>query len=109
MAGREDLSDERDPNPDKRADRAEGEIAVERLEGRSFAGANVANAQRDQAAGRRDGPARGNRSDDVQAGDRSGETAALEGEAEDADRAHRVNSARTGLDAERRAETGEQL
>ena len=109
MAGRKDLSDERDPNRDKRADRAEGEIAGERIDGRSFAGANVANAQRDQAAGRRDGPARGNRSDDVQAADRSEQTAAAEGEADDAGRAHRVNSARTGLDAERRAETGEQL
>ena len=44
MAGRKDLSDERDPNPDKRADRAEGEIAEERIEGRSFAGVNFAKA-----------------------------------------------------------------
>jgi hypothetical protein len=108
MLEREDLNDERNPNPDKREQYQQPELTSERIPGRSFAGENVAATQRDQARTRNSGPPdRGNRTDDVQASDRAG--AVAEGEADDADRAHRANSARTGLDAERRAETDENL
>ena len=111
MAGRTDIGDAQDPNPNKRQQYQQPDLKSERIEGRSFAGENVAAAERQQRADdRNSGPAdRGNRTDDVQASDRGGESARTEGEAGDADRARRVYAARTGLDAERRAETDENL
>jgi hypothetical protein len=111
MLERKDLGDERDPNPDKREQYQQPELTSEDIPGRSFAGENMAADQRHQARTRTSGPPdRGNRTDDVQESDRtSAGSAAVEGEADDADRARRTNSARTSLDAERRAETDENL
>ena len=111
MIERTDIGDERDPNPDKRKDHQGPELREERIPGRSFADTNIAADQRrfQDADDRNSGPAdRGNRTDDVQASDRMGAGTA-EGDIGDSDVAHRANSARTGLDAERRAETGENL
>ena len=110
MPKRRDLGDERDPNPTKGQDYQQPELESERIEGRDFADSNFAADQRRQGRERADAAsAGGSRTDDVQASDRGGESALLEGEAGDADRARRVNAARTGLDAERRAETDENL
>lgn len=109
MAWRTDIGDAADPNPDKDQQYQQPDPKSERIEGRSFAGENIAAAQRQQADERNSGPPdRGNRTDDVQASDRM---AAAEGEggASHGDVESRTNSARTALDAERRAETDENL
>ncbi len=110
MAWRTDISDAADPNPDKDQQYQQPELKSERIEGRSFAGENAAAAQRQQRADDRNSgpPDRGNRTDDVQASDRMA-GAAGEGGERHGDVESRTNSARTALDAERRAETDENL
>ena len=110
MAKRTDIGDAQDPNPDKDQQYQQPELTSEHISGRSFAGENFAAAERQQAETRNSGPPeRGNRTDDVQSSDRSATGATAETEADQSDVAHRANSARTGLDAERRAETDENL
>ena len=110
MAWRTDISDAQDPNPDKDQQYQQPELKSEHIEGRSFAGENIAAAERQQRADdRNSGPAdRGDRTDDVQCSDRMG-AAAGEGGEDHGDVESRTNAARTGLDAERRAETDENL
>ena len=109
MAWRTDIGDSADPNPDKDQQYQQPELKSERIEGRSFAGENFAAAQRQQADERNSGPDdRGNRTDDVQHSDRMAADAG-EGGADHGDVESRTNSARTGLDAERRAESDENL
>ena len=101
---RKDLDDGQDPRPEDADARAEGPRSVE-IEGRSFAGAEFAQSQREQSAATRNSgpPERGNRSDDVQASDRS-RTGPVhdtdEGDGPDS-AAARANEARGALDAER--------
>ena len=113
MAERTDIDDANDPNPDKDRQHRQPEQKSERIEGRSFAGAEFAAAQREQADGRNSGPPqRGNRTDDVQLSDREIRRGAGAEDASDDDRsdtARRANAARTGPDAERRAESDENL
>lgn len=96
---RTDIGDDRDPNPDKDEQYQQAELKSERIAGRSFAGENFAAAERQQADAR-DASAdeRGDSPDDVQMSDGDA------GEADRGDVARRANQARTGLDAERRAE-----
>ena len=109
MAWRTDISDAQDPNPDKDQQYQQPELKSERIEGRSFAGENFAAAERQQAEERNSGPPqRGNRTDDVQSSDRMDAVAGEGGEGH-GDVESRTNSARTGLDAERRADTDENL
>ena len=110
MPKRKDISDARDPNPDKRQQYQQPELRSEEIPGRSFAGESIAADQRHQAENRNSGPPdRGNRTDDVQLADRTDRASAAEGEADDADRARRTNTARTARDVERREETDENL
>jgi len=110
MLKREDLGDDRDPNPDKGQQYQQPDLTSETIPGRSFAGANVAADQRHQAETRNSGPPdRGNRTDDVQLADRTDRAGDAGSEAGDADRARRTNSARTARDVERREETDENL
>jgi hypothetical protein len=110
---RSDIGDERDPNPDKRAPRDPHELKEETIPGRSFAGASYAEDERHQARDRNSGPPeRGNRTDDVQLSDRVIREDALADPADGAQRndtARRANTTRTELDAERRAETDENI
>ena len=110
---RTDIGNDRDPNPDKDQQYQQPELKSERIPGRSFAGENFAAAERQQADARNSGPDdRGNRTDDVQHSDRTDRAEAGigdESEAGQGDTARRANSARTGLDAERRAESDENL
>lgn len=100
---RKDLDDSQDPNPDRNETTAPGPGSI-RIPGRDFAGTEFAAAQARQAEGRNSGPDdRGNRSDDVQASDRSAEGPVHdtdEGDGPDS-AAVRVNEARGALDAER--------
>jgi len=113
MAKRTDIGDANDPNPDKDRQHPPAERTGGRIEGRSFAGEEFAAAQREQADQRNSGPPqRGNRTDDVQSSDREIRRGAGAEDGSDDDRsdvARRANAARTGLDAERRAESDENL
>ena len=68
---RKDLSDRKDPNPDRDEQYPGATMKHETIEGRSFAGAEYAEVEEEQADERNSGPpTRGNRSDDVQHSDR---------------------------------------
>lgn len=109
MAWRTDIGDAADPNPDKDQQYQQPDATHEPIEGRSFAGENIAATERQQADARNSGPPqRGNRTDDVQASDRMDGTAGEGGERH-GDVESRTNAARTGLDAQRRAASDENL
>lgn len=105
---RKDIDDRKDPNPNKDQQYQQPERKDVRIQGRSFAGAEFAESQREQARERNSGPAtRGNRTDDVQASDRIAEQSApsADEDAPESDVARRVEAARSELDFERRSET----
>ncbi|HEY0972295.1 MAG TPA: hypothetical protein VGE02_15100 [Gemmatimonadales bacterium] len=105
---RKDISDSKDPNPTKDQQYQQPGMKEQRIEGRSFAGAEYAESQREQADERNSGPStRGNRTDDVQSSDRVAERSArpADEDAPERDVARRVQAARSQLDLERRTET----